>query len=92
MRFSRAYFLKNKVFCLLAPPKQMSFLTISNENIFPKTHGTKLGIQNSPWLAGYLVLSYIEMLLSIVDHFFSFFLLVNKLYVGGCLSVAYFEM
>ena len=30
-------------FCFLAPSKQMSILTISNENIFLKTHGTRLG-------------------------------------------------
>ena len=27
----------------MAPPKQMSFLTISNENIFFKTQGTRFG-------------------------------------------------
>ena len=27
---------------MLAPPKQMSFVTISNENIFVKTQGTRL--------------------------------------------------
>ena len=31
-----AYVLEKRAFCLLAPPKQMSFLTISNENIFSK--------------------------------------------------------
>ena len=38
-------FLTEK-FCLLAPHKQMSFLTISNENsffFFFKTQGTRLG-------------------------------------------------
>ena len=28
---------------MLVPPKQVSFLTISNENIFLKTQGTRLG-------------------------------------------------
>ena len=28
---------------MLAPPKQMLFLTIYNENIFLKTQGTRLG-------------------------------------------------
>ena len=32
-----------KAFCLLASPKQMSSLTISNENSFSKTQGTRLG-------------------------------------------------
>ena len=41
--FFGAHFLKKKAFCLLAPPKQMLFLTISNENIFLKTQGTRLG-------------------------------------------------
>ena len=33
VQFVRAHFLK-KAFHLLAPPKQMLFLTISNENVF----------------------------------------------------------
>ena len=32
-----------KAFCLLASPKQKSFLTISNENVFSRTQGAKLG-------------------------------------------------
>ena len=35
-------FSEKMAFCFLAPPKQMSILTISNENIFLKTHGTRL--------------------------------------------------
>ena len=35
-------FSEKRLFCLLAPPKQMSFLTISNENIFLKTQSTRL--------------------------------------------------
>ena len=30
--FFRAHFLKKKKHCFLVPPKQMSFLTISNDN------------------------------------------------------------
>ena len=35
-------FLMKRVFCLLAPPEQMSFLTISNKNISFKTEGNRL--------------------------------------------------
>ena len=35
-------FSEKRAFCLLAIPKQMSFFTISNENIFSKTEGTRL--------------------------------------------------
>ena len=35
-------FSENRAFCLLAPPKQKSFLTVSNENVF-NTQGTRLG-------------------------------------------------
>ena len=41
-------FFEKKAFCLLAPPKQMSFLTISNENIFLKTQSTRLGAIVAP--------------------------------------------
>ena len=42
-------FFKKGSFCLLAPPKQMSFLTISNENIFfLKNQGTRLGVIIAP--------------------------------------------
>ena len=37
-----AHFYKKGAFCLLALPKQMSLLTISTENIFLKTQGTRL--------------------------------------------------
>ena len=37
-----------KGICLLAPPKQMSFSTISHKNIFLKTQGTKLGAIIAP--------------------------------------------
>ena len=40
--FFRAYLLKKKEFCLLLG-KQMPFLIISNENIFFKIQGTRLG-------------------------------------------------
>ena len=36
------------MFCLLAPPKQMSFLTIYNKNIFFKNQGTRLGAIITP--------------------------------------------
>ena len=48
MRFFRAHFLKNKAFCLLAPPKEMPFLTIFNGNIFFKTQDTRLGTIVAP--------------------------------------------
>ena len=41
--FLGAHFLNTRVFCVLAPPKQMSFLTISKKNIFLETQGTRLG-------------------------------------------------
>ena len=33
----RAHFFEKRAFSLLAHPNQMSFLTISNENVFSKT-------------------------------------------------------
>ena len=44
--FFGANVFKKGAFCLLAPPNQMSFLTISNENIFFK--GTRLGVIIAP--------------------------------------------
>ena len=41
--FFKAHFLKKK-----APPEQLSFLTISNENIFFKTQVTRLGAIIAP--------------------------------------------
>ena len=35
-------FFEKRAFCLFAPTKQKSFLTISNVNIFSKTQGTRL--------------------------------------------------
>ena len=46
--FWGTFFEKERPFCLLALPKQMSFLTISNENIFFKTQGTRLGATVAP--------------------------------------------
>ena len=46
--FFGANFFKKVTFCLLASPKQMSFLTISNENIFFKNQGTRLGAIIAP--------------------------------------------
>ena len=40
--FFGAYFFFKRTFCLLGPPKQMSLLTIYNENIFLKSQGTRL--------------------------------------------------
>ena len=40
--FLRAHFLKKGIF-FACTPKQMSFLTISYENIFSKTQDTRLG-------------------------------------------------
>ena len=50
-------FWKKKAFCLLAPTKQKIFLTISNENIFSKTQGTRLGVKVAPNKATELVLT-----------------------------------
>ena len=44
----RAHFLKKGHFGCLNPPKQMPFLTVSNENIFSKTQGTRLGVIVAP--------------------------------------------
>ena len=46
--FFAGTFSEKRSFCLLALPKQMSFLTISNENIFLKTQGTRLGVIVAP--------------------------------------------
>ena len=46
--FFGANFSEKRAFCLVAPPKQMPFLTISNENIFFKTQGTRLGAIFAP--------------------------------------------
>ena len=40
--FFGANVFKKGAFCLLAPPNQMSFLTVSNENIFFENQGTRL--------------------------------------------------
>ena len=45
--FGSTFSLK-RAFGLLAPPKQMSFLIISNENNFLKTQGTRLGAIIAP--------------------------------------------
>ena len=41
-------FSEKRAFCLLAFPKQKLFLTFSNENIFSKTQGTRLGAKVAP--------------------------------------------
>ena len=46
--FTRAHVLEKKDIVFLAPPKQMSFLIVSNENIFSKTKGTRLGAIITP--------------------------------------------
>ena len=46
--FTRAHVLEKKDIVFLAPPKQMSFLIVSNENIFSKTQGTRLGAIITP--------------------------------------------
>ena len=46
--FLEADFFEKGTFACLPPPKQMSVLTISNENIFSKTQGTKLGVIIEP--------------------------------------------
>ena len=40
--FLGAHFSEKGAFCLLVLPKQMPFLTLSNENIFFKTQGIRL--------------------------------------------------
>ena len=44
----RDTFFRKRAFCLLVLPKQMPFLTISNENIFFKTQGNRLGAIVAP--------------------------------------------
>ena len=39
---------EKRAFCLLSPPKQNLFLTISNEKIFSKTQGARFGAQVAP--------------------------------------------
>ena len=46
--FFGASVFKKGAFYLIAPPNQMSFLTISNENIFFKNQGTRLGAIIAP--------------------------------------------
>ena len=46
--FLGADFFEKGTFACLPPPKQMSVLTNSNENIFSKTQGTKLGVIIEP--------------------------------------------
>ena len=46
--FFGACFSEKRAFCLLVPPKQMPFLTISIKNIFLKTKGTRLGAIVAP--------------------------------------------
>ena len=41
-------FSEKRAFYLFAPSKQILFLTISNENIFEKTQGTRLGATVAP--------------------------------------------
>ena len=46
--FFGANVFKKGPFCLLAPPNQMSFLTISNENTFLENQRTRLGAIIAP--------------------------------------------
>ena len=46
--FFEGTFLEERAFCLLTPPKQIPFLTSSNENIFFKFQGTRLGAIVTP--------------------------------------------
>ena len=46
--FFGSTFSEKRAFFLLAHPKQLSFLTISDENIFLKTQGTRLGTIVAP--------------------------------------------
>ena len=44
--FFGAYVFKKRVFCLLAPRNQISFLTIINENIFIRKSAHQIGCDN----------------------------------------------
>ena len=46
--FFGGIFYEKMAFCLLAPSKQLTFLTVSNENICFKTQGTRLGAIVAP--------------------------------------------
>ena len=46
--FFGSHFSEKRTFYLLATPKQMLFLTISNKNDFLKTQGTRLGAIVAP--------------------------------------------
>ena len=48
VRFFRVHLPQKMAFCLLAPPKLVLFLIISNENIFFKIQGTILGAIVAP--------------------------------------------
>ena len=41
-------FFEKIAFCLLSPPKQLTFLTASNEIICLKVQGTRLGVIVTP--------------------------------------------
>ena len=46
--FFRENIFKKVAFCLFAPPNQISFLTISNENIFYENQGPTLSLVITP--------------------------------------------
>ena len=48
LRFFQGTFSEKRAFCLLAVPKQKLFLTFSNENIFSKIQGSRLGAEVAP--------------------------------------------
>ena len=73
------HILWKSALCFLAPRKQMSFLTISNKNIFFKTQGTRLDAivapnkgQNRPWWYCYAKINFIFLQLVFEGSFLCF--------------------
>ena len=66
-------------FCLLASPKQMSFLTIYSENILLKTQGTRFdviltphkGLEQAPSYVDDVLILYQELQSKVTNHSFS---------------------
>ena len=82
-------FSEKSTFCQLAPSKQMSFLIISNENIFCKTQDTKLGALVAP-------IKGLELaLLNISDfqkaHYVLFHLICVSFFRSHCYKFQFFH-
>ena len=82
-------FSEKSTFCQLAPSKQMSFLIISNENIFCKTQDTKLGALVAPNKGLELAL------LNISDfqkaHYVLFYLICVSFFRSHCYKFQFFH-